>query len=128
VSTTTIGTDSAPIASPYGIDGRGATAETSHDTHLRDLIEWVLFTNPGERVMRPTLGSGVLGLVFAPNSPELAATTQILISSALQTWLGNLISVQSVAVTSDDSTLSITVNFVDRGTGDAASVVLGRSV
>ena len=124
----TNGTDTSPIASPYAIDGRGATAEVGRSDHLRQLIEMVLFTNPGERVMRPTFGSGVLGLVFAPNSPELAATTQILISSALQTWMGDLISIRSVAVESDDATLSITVIFVDRATGDAASVVLGRPV
>jgi uncharacterized protein len=128
MSVNTVGTDSAPIASPYAIDGRGATAEAGRSDHLRQLIELVLFTNPGERVMRPTFGSGVLGLVFAPNSPELAATTQILISSALQTWMGDLISVRSVAVATDDSTLSITVNFIDRATGDAESVVLGRPV
>ena len=33
---------------------------------MRDLVEQVLFTAPGERVNRPTFGSGVLQLVFAP--------------------------------------------------------------
>jgi len=120
--------DSLPIASPYGIDGRGRTAEANPADHLRDLIEMVLFTNPGERVMRPTFGSGVLGLVFAPNGPELAATTQILIAGALRTWLGDLIEVSNVEVISDDALVRITVSFIDRSTGDAASVTLGRSV
>ncbi len=121
--------DLAPIASPYAIDGRGRTAETARDAHLRDLIEMVLFTAPGERVMRPTFGSGVLGLVFAPNSQELAATTQMLIAGALRTWLGDLIDGRaSVTVASEDATLTITVSYVDRSTGDAASVAFGRSV
>jgi phage baseplate assembly protein W len=121
-------TDSLPIASPYAIDGRGRTAEAAADVHLRDLIEMVLFTNPGERVMRPAFGGGVLGLVFAPNSPELGATTQVLIAGALQTWLGDLIDVTGVEVDSVDASLTITVNFTDRRNGDAASVVFGRTV
>jgi len=128
MSSPTLSADSLPIASPYAIDGRGRTAEAAPEDHLQQLIELVLFTNPGERVMRPTFGSGVLGLVFAPNGPDLAATTQILISSALQTWLGDLINVQDVTVATDDSTLTITVNYIDRSTNSAASVVFGRSV
>jgi phage baseplate assembly protein W len=120
--------DSFPIASPYGIDGRGRTAEASSASHLRDLIQMVLFTDPGERVMRPTFGSGVLGLVFAPNGPDLAATTQVLIAGALRTWLGDLIEISSVEVVSEDALLTITVSFIDRGSGDAASVTFGRSV
>ena len=42
----------------------------TRDDHLRDLIEQVLFTAPGERVMRPDFGSGLLALVFEPNSPS----------------------------------------------------------
>jgi uncharacterized protein len=120
--------DLSPIASPYAIDGCGRTAEAARDAHLRSLIEMVLFTNPGERVMRPTFGSGVLGLVFDPNSQELAATTQMLIAGALRTWLGDLIDVSGVTVAGEDATLTITVSYVDRSTGDVASVAFGRSL
>jgi phage baseplate assembly protein W len=111
----------APITSPYGIDGRGRTAETTPDQHVEDMIQMVLFTAPGQRVMRPTFGSGVLGLVFAPNDPSLAATTQFLIAGALQTWLGDLIAVGDVTVTSEDSTLTILVSYTIRSSGTSAS-------
>lgn len=62
---------------PYRFDARGRTAGTDEADHIRDLIEQVLFTSPGERVMRPDFGSGLLQLVFAPNSEVLAATTQV---------------------------------------------------
>jgi uncharacterized protein len=101
---------------PYQIDGRGRTAESSEDAWVKGLIEQVLFTSPGERVMRPDFGSGVLQLVFAPNSPELAAATQMLVQGALQQWLGDIISVESVAVDAEDSTLRITVEYVIRRT------------
>jgi phage baseplate assembly protein W len=107
----------APIASPYRIDGRGRTAETTPDQHIQDLIGMVLFTAPGQRVMRPTFGSGVLGLVFAPIDDSVAATTQLLISSALQTWLGSLIQLGEVTVTSEVSTLSISVSYIIRSSG-----------
>ena len=75
---------------PYKIDGQGRTATTSDDKHIRHLIEQVLFTSPGERVNRPDFGSGLLQLVFAPGSDELVATTQFLVQSTLQQWLGDL--------------------------------------
>lgn len=81
----------------------------------------VLFTAPGQRVMRPTFGSGVLGLVFGPTDDSLAATAQFLIAGALQTWLGDLIQVGDVTVTSDDSTLEITISYTIRSSGTPAS-------
>ncbi|MEO6913907.1 MAG: GPW/gp25 family protein [Candidatus Baltobacteraceae bacterium] len=111
----------APITSPYGIDGRGRTAEAIPDDHVRDMIQMVLFTAPGQRVMRPTFGSGVLALVFGPNDQSVAATTQFLIAGALQTWLGDLIVVGDVAVTSEDATLTIFVSYTIRSSGTPAS-------
>ncbi len=99
---------------PYGFDRRGRTAETDEADHIRDLIHQVLFTSPGERVMRPTFGSGLLQLVFASNSDVLAATTQVLVQGALQQWLGQLIVVESVRVETEDATLRVTVQYVIR--------------
>lgn len=97
---------------PYRIDGRGRTATTGADDHVRDLIEQLLFTVPGERVNRPDFGCGLLGLVFAPNSAELAAATQFSVAAALQQWLGDIITVQDVTVESVDSTLRVSVQYM----------------
>lgn len=102
---------------PYQIDGRGRTAEVGEEDYIRGLIEQVLFTSPGERVMRPDFGSGVMQLVFAPNSPELAATTQFLVQAALQQYLGNLIALEGVEVEAVDATLRVTVRYAIRRTG-----------
>jgi hypothetical protein len=102
---------------PFRFDQRGRTALTGAADHLRDLIHQVLFTSPGERVMRPTFGSGLLQLMFAPNSAELAATTQLLAQAALQQWLGELIVVESVEVAAEDAMLRVTVQYVVRQTG-----------
>ena len=102
---------------PLHFDARGRTAATDDDDHLRDMIEEFLFTNPGERVNRPDFGAGLLQLVFAPNSPELASALQFTIQAGLQRWLGDLIVVQKVAVTSVDSTLQVLVQYVVKSTG-----------
>ena len=64
---------------PYRIDGRGRTATTAEEDHIRDMIYQVLFTNPGERVNRPDFGCGIKSLVFMPNSDVLAAAVQTLV-------------------------------------------------
>jgi uncharacterized protein len=80
------------------------------------MIEQVLFTTFGERVNRPTFGSGIGQLVFAPLSTNLVASTQMLVTSSLQQWLGDLIAIQSVAVTGQESSLQIVVTYLIKRT------------
>ncbi len=96
---------------PLHFDHRHRTAETDDDDHIRDMIEQLLFTNPGERVNRPDFGCGLMQLVFDPNSVELAATIQFLIQSSLQQWLGDLIQVEQVQVSREESELLITIQY-----------------
>ena len=114
---------------PYHFDRRGRTAGTGRADHIRDLIEQVLFTAPGERVMRPDFGAGILALVFEPNSATLAATTQFLVQSALQQHLSHLIAVNTVAVANIDATLQVTVQYVvlDDGTTAQSTFALPNS-
>ena len=101
---------------PFHFDSRGRTATTHYADHIRDLIEQVLFTSPGERVNRPTFGSGLRQLVFASASNELSTATQFLVQGALQEWLGNLIQVDAVVVVTEDSTVRVTVEYTLRRT------------
>jgi len=82
------------------------------------MIEQFLFTSPGERVNRPDFGSGVLQLVFAPNSPELAAALQQTVRAGLQRWLGDLIEVRDLAVSSNDSVLRVELQYTPRLSGE----------
>lgn len=101
---------------PYQYSANGLTASADYESHIKQLIEQVIFTTPGERVNRPTFGSGVLQLVFAPNSTELASTTQFLIQSSLQEWLGDLIELAMVEVESEHETIGVTVSYTIRRT------------
>jgi phage baseplate assembly protein W len=113
---------------PYQVDGRGRTAETYSEEHIRDLIEQVLFTSPGERVNRSTFGSGLMQLVFAPNSDALATATQQLVQGALQQWLGDLIQVESVEVANVDSTLRVNIAYVIRQNQQRQNAQFSRAV
>jgi phage baseplate assembly protein W len=113
---------------PFHFDGRGRTAETDDDDHIRDMIEELLFTNPGERVNRPDFGGGLLQLVFAPNSAELATALQFTLQAALQRWLGDLIDVQKLDVTSEGATLRIEIVYVVRRTQQQQTAQFTRSV
>jgi phage baseplate assembly protein W len=104
---------------PYHFDGRGRTATTGAADHIRDLIEQVLFTSPGERVMRPDFGAGLLTLVFEPNSVGVAATAQFLVQSGLQRHLATLIAVNAVTVENVDAALQVSVRYTVLADGSA---------
>lgn len=113
---------------PLHFDDRRRTADTSDEEHIRDLIEQVLFTNAGERVNRPTFGSGLAQLVFAPNSDTLAAATQVAVQGALQQSLADEIIVESVNIEHFDSTLKVTVQYVVRTTGARRKAQFNQAV
>jgi phage baseplate assembly protein W len=113
---------------PYQFNKVGHTADTTTEDHIRDLIEQVLFTAPGERVNRPTFGSGLMQLIFAPINDALAATVQMSVQGSLQQWLGDLIRVEDVQVQSDDSTLRIQVQYTVIQTMERRTAQFARGV
>jgi uncharacterized protein len=116
------------IEFPFRFDGLGGTAFASATDHVRDLIEQVLFTAPGQRVNNPTFGCGLHELPFQPNSGQLQQTTEFLLRSALSQVLGNLIDVQAIVVDRQDSTFSVTVSYVIRRSGAAQLATFERTV
>jgi Bacteriophage baseplate protein W len=114
---------------PYYINKKGLTASLEDlNRHIIQLIEQVLFTIPGERVNRPTFGSGVYQLVFAPNSQELAAAAQALVQGSLQQWLFDLIDVQSVEARSVESLLEVSIKYRLRDSQEIQTTTLVREV
>jgi phage baseplate assembly protein W len=111
---------------PFHFDASGRTAVTEDDDHIRDMIEQFLFTNTGERVNRPDFGSGILQLVFAPNSPELAATVQFTVQAGLQQWLGDVIEVRHLEVTSEEATIRIDIQYLVRRTQEVRTTTIVR--
>lgn len=119
---------SSHLAFPYRVDGRGRTAQAERDAWLRGLIEQLLFTVPGERVNRPDFGCGLMQLVFAPNSPELAATVQALVHASLQQWLGYLLQIDEVLASSEDASLSVLVRYTVLETQESGTAEFTREL
>jgi phage baseplate assembly protein W len=113
---------------PFHVGARGRTARTDDADHVRDMIEQLLFTSPGERVNRPEFGSGLEQLVFAPNSPELAAALQFTAQAALDQWLGDVVDVRSLVVASDDGRLTIDLTYAIRRTGEVRHDTFVRGI
>jgi uncharacterized protein len=100
------------IAYPFRIDQRGRVAAATENEHILQMIEQLLFTNPGERVNRPDFGSNLQQLIFAPNSDELAVATEFIVKGALEQWLGDVIEVEGVVISTVESTLQVKVQYV----------------
>ncbi len=116
------------IAFPYRIDRRGRTAEAGRSDHIRDLIEQVIFTAPGERVNRPAFGSGLHQLVFEPNSLELAATVQYLVKGSLQQWLSEVIEVGEVNIDVEETTLRIRITYRELGRPEIQEATFNHAI
>src|SRR5258706_12804259 len=97
------------VTFPFQADAHGRTATATADEHLRDLVEQVLFTSPGERVNRPDFGAWLLQLVFQPASEPVVTAVRMAVQGAFQKWLGDRIAVHDLTVEAEASTL--------RGTG-----------
>jgi len=55
---------------PFRVEEKGATTSARME-HIREQVEQVLFTSPGERVFRPEFGFGARQHVFEPNAAPL---------------------------------------------------------
>lgn len=88
---------------PFDFDTTGQLSkQTNQSDYVRQLVEIVLFTRLGERVNRPEFGSGLIDLLFEPNSQSLRTTTEMMIQSTLQNYLSDMIVVENLAVSHKD--------------------------
>ncbi|MGH1377018.1 MAG: GPW/gp25 family protein [Alphaproteobacteria bacterium] len=116
------------VAYPYSFGVNGQTAEATGDDYIRTLMEQILFTNPGERINRPDFGSGLMQLVFAPNSDALVSTIQMTVQAALQKWMGSLVVVHGVQVEHQDAMLYVTVKYTPSLQNETRVATFERSI
>ena len=108
--------DKTSLGFPFEIDEAGRVASLTGDENIRAKIIQVLFTSPGERVNMPEFGCGLRDLVFEPNNPVLAATTEFTVRKSSEHWLGDEILVEAVDVTNEEENLLITIVYVRKDT------------
>ncbi len=98
---------------PLEIGARGAVTSARRQ-HVREQIEQVLFTHPGERWFRPEFGIGVRALVFEPNASALWEVTKNRLLASLNEALAGEVDPRSleVAVEGDGEKLLITISYM----------------
>lgn len=75
------------LAFPFRKDGAGGYATANEGaTSLRDGIQQLIMTAPGERVMRPTWGTSLRTSVFEPNDQQLRQRLEREITEAIRTY------------------------------------------
>ena len=117
--------DKTSFGFPFEIGGRGEISSKTGDENIKAKIKQILFTSPGERVNLPEFGCGLMNLVFDPNNPILATTTEFNIRKSLERWMGDEILVESVDVTSQEEALLIEIIYIRKDTLERDKVKLG---
>src|SRR6058998_2763443 len=89
-------------AFPPRVEADGAIAEAVFEEDIRQAIRIIIFTNRGERLLRPDFGAGLNEFLFEPVNTTTMALIETRVREALITWEAR-IDVLQVTVTSDRS-------------------------
>lgn len=94
----------------------GAAETDDADQHLRNKIMAILFTAPGERVMRPRFGAGLSRSVFENLSPLARSAIEYRIRESLGRDLGPEAILEDVEVEFDapQGAILITIDYMRR--------------
>jgi hypothetical protein len=111
---------------PFQIGELGAPRAAGRVTAVRQMIEQLLFTLPGERVNRQDFGCGVQRLVFTGASEETAVATEYVIRVGLSRFLADVLTVDAVRVTVQDVTLVIDILYTLVETGEELAETFRR--
>ena len=117
------------LAFPFGagLDGRSQTPAIDEDARIRDLLELLVFTTPGERVMRGQLGSPVRQLVFESISDTTGVALQVALQASINLWLGELLELRALTVESEaEGQLVISIAYESRRSRLTQTVQLRR--
>jgi len=96
----------------------GKLAYTGGPAKVRQAMQIILDTEPGERIMRPTFGCGLRRYLMKPNTSATRTLIQREVEQALRAWEPR-IDVQNVTVTpgDDPALLLIEIFYVHRRDG-----------
>lgn len=85
------------LSFPFRMTAEGG-AVSDREAHIREQIEQVLYTSPGERVFRPDWGFGARAMVFEPNSAALHEVSRNRLYAALSEALAGEVDPKSLRV------------------------------
>ena len=103
---------------PFQLGDLGTPRSAGHLQAIRQQLEQLLFTLPGERVNRPRFGCGVQRLVFGAATPESAAAAEYVLRVNVKEFMGEIVRLDAVRVTADDATLFVDILYTVIETGE----------
>ena len=109
---------------PIGVD-HGRISEASDDDKVRQAIEIILRTAPGERVAQPDFGCGIHSLVFETFSADMLGRVVGNVSSSLATWEPRIdvLDVTARQDTDQPNRILIEIDFQVRSTNSRLNLV-----
>lgn len=107
-------------------NGRAASADTLCDQVLEELVQLIL-TNQGERLFLPNFGAGARRLLFTGINDATATLARTMFTQAIQQWLPNRVTLNTLNVTISDTTIQIDISYQVAGTDQIRQAVFQRS-
>ena len=112
----------SPLSFPFrlGPDGRPRVADDP-DRHLRELLEMVLFTAPGERVCQPEFGVGLNRVLFEGLSELALPAIEVRITQGLKRDMPPEFQLERVVISPEPASgdLVLQLRWRRRGAGSA---------
>jgi hypothetical protein len=100
------------LSFPFHVGDLGMPATSPRTQAIRQQLEQLLFTLPGERVNRPTFGCGVQRLVFSGCTPEAAAAAEYIVRINVRDFMGDVLKLDAVRVTADPEQATLFVDIL----------------
>lgn len=120
------------LAFPYGFDAEGRSDALAYgdDAHLRDMLELLILTLVGERVMRPDLGSPVLQMVFGHGDGPTALALKASLEATISQWLDHVLRLRNLTAryVEVDAVLEIVVEYETRRSGQVSELIVRKAV
>ena len=120
------------LAFPYAPapSGRSATVAYGRDAHVKQMLELLIFTMAGERVMRPDLGSPVMQMVFSAGNGPAAIALQATLQATITQWLGSVLELHDLAVSfsETEAVLEVAVTYETLASKTAGRLVVRKEL
>lgn len=102
------------LAFPFGPTSLGRTGTVSYgsDAHVHQMLELLIFTMAGERVMRPDLGSPVAQMLQKSGGGPAAMALQAALQATIVQWLGHVLALRDLSVEFDENEAALYVDVV----------------
>ncbi len=120
------------LAFPFapGPDGRSRTVTDASEAQVAQMLELLIMTMIGERVMRPDLGSPVRQMVFQAGNSPAALALEAALQATITQWLGQVLELQGLSVdfAEDEGRLEVVVTYEIRASKTGGRVAVRKDL